>query len=735
MYDIIGFDTETDRITENNLDPDIVCLTVCPFSGEHMDLDYAEMALATEQNKAHLEDCIGEIYNPENGFLKVAHNTAFDLAVLAKYNPEWECMIWHGLAQNQFTDTMIRQKLLNIAAFGRHTEFRTPDGRSLSADYSLAGLVKFHFGIDISADKDDSDSYRTFYNELRDVPVRDWPADAVTYALDDAKWPVLIYLAQEAHRKELIEKKGIDPLKQEFHRTALAYALYKMSMRGMKPNKGALEALIEETLTKLTPEALPLLFENKILSPATPPRPYANGASNEDGTPKMTAGTKEKLNKKTLQEYVLKIAKTNENIKVKYNPPTAKMKEKGIEQGNMKLDAEWMEDNASFDPVLEQYQTRAKLQKLVTTEIPRLYREDGELADTVHFGYNVVLNTGRTSSFASKIYPSANGQNIDRRVRNCYEARPGYVLLSTDLNQMELGTLAQRCFSLFGFSVHRDRINQQTGDLMDSDCHSFLGAQLAFHLDPAFGEICKGEGVDTKEEIFRVFKAMARSGDEGAAKMYKHYRTFAKPTGLGYPGGLGPATFILFAKGTYKVSVDLDTATRLREIWHDTYPEMKLYFEYINTELIDPFNERYDEENDKTQKRYHYTTPLGLYCCDCAYTSASNALGLQAISADGATLGVVDLVRKCYDPLQDSILYGNAFPVNFIHDENLLEVRDDPAILEEVAQEVEDTMCSAMRQITPDVIVRAESAYMRIWDKRAERVEDDNGRITIWEPK
>ena len=42
-------------------------------------------------------------------------------------------------------------------------------------------------------------------------------------------------------------------------------------------------------------------------------------------------------------------------------------------------------------------------------------------------------------------------------------------------------------------------------------------------------------------------------------------------------------------------------------------------------------------------------------------------------------------------------------------------------------------MCQGMRIITPDVQAKSEPALMRRWNKAAETVLDENGRLMVWE--
>ena len=90
-------------------------------------------------------------------------------------------------------------------------------------------------------------------------------------------------------------------------------------------------------------------------------------------------------------------------------------------------------------------------------------------------------------------------------------------------------------------------------------------------------------------------------------------------------------------------------------------------------------------------------------------------------------------MRACRDRSVGSILYGcKAHPVNFVHDELILDIPEDE-LMHERAYEVVRIMVEAMKRIVPDVNIGAEPALMRRWDKGAEPVFE-NERLVIWEP-
>lgn len=507
--------------------------------------------------------------------------------------------------------------------------------------------------------------------------------------------------------------------------------------------------------------------------------------------PKMKKAEPEHNPTKPLFQYIWKAARANQNIEVwPADAYISKLKQDGVYEDvigkgefgtpcfrhtivaaheempddvTMQTDAEWIANFAALDPLLAIWAERKALRKIVTDYLPKLYYTDpatgvSEPAKIIRGGFNALVLTGRSSSFTSKLYPSRNEQNVDPRVRPCTIPRPGNVINSTDYAGMELGTLAQRCVNLFGKSVLADKINAGI------DTHAFLGAQIAFYMDDTFANTCRelrdAQGTyDLKESCYEAFhflkghkepctsptfcEVFRKDHEHDNPPMdrpalwsdfYKHYRTLAKPTGLGYPGGLGPATFISYAKGTYGLTFDLETAKKLRELWLATYPEMGMYLDYVAKNCIDPYHgaEHYVNDDGEEKKRvfFAYDTPRGMHRAKCSFCEAANGQALQAFSAEGALDGLYQVQKAAW--LQSDPLFEGVYIINFVHDEIIWECPEDDLIGKR-AKALEGIMIACMRQVTPDVKAGAETACMRRWNKKAEGVWDGE-RLLPWIP-
>ena len=716
-----SYDTETHRIGPDAIAPDIVC---CAFADEQ---DTEIVASVHPDTRELLDSMIEHALDVDGGRRAVFCNAAFDLAVFGSHNPELLPAIFAALDAGHIHCIKIREKLLNLATTGKLDFMELPNGMNIKIGYSLNDMSKLYLDKDRSDDKKATDSWRINFDALEDTPVARWPREALEYVLDDVRDPIHIWHCQEDRREHLIAERGIDPWGAKgdhsvlIHRVKLDFCLYLMGLRGFTPDPKRVLEVKAELEKELSPESMSELIKLGIVIPAQPEQPYANGAKDEDGNPKMKKAQKEKTSKKELEFYVTRdFHIRHPDIELRYT-----------DKGNLQVDSAWLEEFADADSkgVLQQYKHRQSLQKLLTTELPRMMW-NGEVAKTVHPNFDQPKETGRTSSFAGKLYPSFNCQNVHAQVRDCFIARPGRVLVSLDYKAMELATLAQTCVNLFGYSVAAQRINQGI------DLHTNLGATLAYHLDADFHSSCAEHGVKGVDEVLNAFMACQKSEDAAARKFFGHYRKFAKPTGLGYPGGLGAETMITYAKDTYGVVVDLEMAKLMKDLWLQTYPEMEDYFEYINKQCVDPWNRGYRPSHDGGYDEcdsYCYTTPLGMHRAGCSYCAAANGMGLQSPSAEGATGAVVEVVRRVFDSSRNSELFGEVWPLGFVHDEIILDAPLN-SDTHELVMEVSDVMVSAMREITPDVAAGAEPALMYIWDKRAEPVYDQNGRITVWTP-
>lgn len=707
------------------------------------------------------------------GHILIGHNVQYDLhCILTTFPDLWE-KVWEKLMAGEIVDTEVRERLWNLATHGQLDFVRLPDGSDLRISYSLAELQRRHLGVDRSEEKGE-DSWRTNYHLLSGQPRSRWPKEAIEYALDDARGTLNVYNVQETDAPP-------EAWKTQFFRTGSSFALGCCTRNGMRVDKAALKRLMDRVERDNVDTNFPTMIEAGILLPAAPARPYLNGAKNPDGTPKMKAAEPSKIKQDPLKKLVahcysqrgLSVPQTDgEDVSISYDTIN-----------EVKTDHE----------ALAEWVKRDEDRKLISTYIPQAIW-NGQPVDYIFPPFKSLVSTGRTSSGSGgrhgkgPLFPSMNGQNQDPRFRPVMVPRPDRYICSADFKSLELVTTAQVTFKMCGFSKHRDKINA------GFDLHAFLGSRLAAFLDPQLAYLLPMDD-DARYHAFLVLS----KGSKAEKTKYKYWRKFAKPVGLGFPGGLGAEKFVTFAgNAPYEINLRvlareylhlfqwnsslhyygtrlklvrrgeggkqaywkqaeptaeafadgfriedpktwpphlqaIALAAHLKELWFDTYPEMRRYFQLI-TQQVDELNSEPEVEGADDHERkvkFFYTTPLGMVRRGCDYAAAANGCCMQSPGAEGALLAMIEYAQACTDPSMGSILYGTN-PLSFIHDELLGEVWEDLA--HEQAMEIKAIMERGLKKVCPDVNVEAAPCLMLRWDKMAEPVYED-GRLALWFPE
>jgi hypothetical protein len=736
---VCGLDTETHLIGAGNIMPRLVCAT----------FDLAEEGQVTPTGS--LLDtfkawCVGngdpelvlqllELFQEafERRLHVVIQNAAYDICVIMRYcmdvvegtqvgDPsrakELYLLLWDVLERAMedemaggraiIHDTIIREKLWHLSTTGN---MEANNGRELR--YGLSDLVKTYFGVDISdmkvelgangriLDHNGVDitgtpqagaAWRLRYSELDGVPLHLWPPEALAYAISDSSWARKIFEVQEGMRKPV----GYGSMNSESLQVYADVALRLYSATGFGLDNARVrkvEAAIDAKLDGVR-QLLRL-----------------NGVERADGT----------INTKIVAQRV------EHAWKLKGRHPIL------TGGGAISASNEALEELDGLDPILDAYRERQEVVKIKTAFLPNIQH------DRVWSNYDILKDTGRTSSYGAgdrsrrkPLYDAVNIQQIPRAagVRECFLPPPGYLMLSCDYSALELCSVAQVTYSLLGYSVHREK------NLQGYDLHSFLGSGMAMSLAPQLVSEATNHDeaykhLRTNLKAARAFKDEDKSPEaEQARKLAegaKHYRNFSKPVGLGYPGGLGPATLVTFAKATYGVIMDEDQARVFRELWHQTYPEMKEYFRWVERQTD------YANKDSYGMDCYAYETDgFRRFRAGATYCATANGKAMQSLSADGAKRSVCWIARACFGGLREPnpfTLLDSCIPLAFIHDENLIGIPEDELATERsLLQSV--LMVEAMKLSMPDVLIQAEPALMRRWSKAAGDPEwrDEPGR-------
>lgn len=730
---IIAFDTETHLISAEAVTPQIVCGAFA----ERIDGE-----IQTELRGNHpddcLEACIEELLDLSlaGKVCIITHNGSFDWTVVMKSFPRLVTKVWSVLEDGNCTDTLLREKLINLSTSGRLEKVRMPDGSHVPLLYSLADLEVKYLHIDRRAEKEGDDVWRLRYNELDGWVAADYPPEASEYAKADAEGTLRVFEAQ----KDFLEAPGsIASVETEQLRLAVSVALRKMTEYGIEvePEQVAkMRKACEDTLE----EVEPVLVEAGLLEPAQPARPHVRHAAKyadlkrtyphwqqsdfEVQGIKFTEPTKAKLKRDPLQAY----------LKALY--ATLGAKPRHTDSGLIACDGEVQDFLAARDPIMAAYAFRAELSKIIGQQIPDL-----ESGPVIHPNYDVLKETTRTSSYGNSkrsgrkpLYPSTQIQQVPGEIagmdpRACYRPRAGRVFIDSDFTALELACVGQITKDLFGQSVHFDKYNA------GYDLHGYLGAHLAVQQPGDFANACRAEGiVGDSEALYAAFMALKKHEDPEWRAFFKHWRTFAKPVGLGFPGGLGPATMVDFARKTYGVTMTEDQARDFREMWRETYPEMPRFFEWVNQQ-IDEHNVYIDEETGDQEPCYWYTTPMGAVRRGATFCAAANGMCMQSPGAEGATAAMFRVQRECYDPSLESILFG-CNGILFLHDQVLVETTTDQSLWHDQAMRVKEIMCSSMRYALPDIKMRSDETHLTaVWSKKSQPVFGPDGRLIPWAPK
>jgi hypothetical protein len=578
--------------------------------------------------RAHLLDHVEAVHwirsALESGATLVGQNVAYDMGVMSAEDPTLLPLIFQAYAEDRVTDTMLRQQLADIAD-GKFRGYADAKGVWRKRDYSLAALSSRLLGQTL-----EKDEWRLRYGEFRGVPIETWPEGAREYPRRDAEATRDVYLAQEAQWGPAI-------LADQFRQSRAAFALHLASAWGLHTDEAAVRAL----------EAATVQARNAVVQTL-----LAAGLVRTNGS------------RDTKKAKAAMIAAMGEGHR-----KTA--------TGDVCLDADACE--ASEDPLLEDYAAFSTLDKVLSNDIPALYKGTTTPIQT-RYG---LADTGRTTSSGPNI------QNVRRLpgIRECFRPRPGYVYAQADYHAFELFALAQTCLDIFGSSTLAETLNDGW------DPHTLVAGAII------------GHGYNRTKELVKL-----KDPDADNA------RQTAKVANFGFPGGLGFKRLVDFAKKGYNVTITEVEARALKATWLEQYPEMRQFFAYVDTL----------KRNDS------YTLQVkrsGRWRSGASYCAACNS-HFQGLAADGAKAALFLVSRACYvEPT--SPLFGSRI-VAFVHDEIILESPVDKA--PEAAEELSRLMVQGAKEHMPDMNIRAKPCLMSVWSKMASTLRDDTGRLVVWNP-
>lgn len=725
MSAAVGWDCETWLIRPGQLAPPLVCLSLACWDGVwlyHVDdkLSPAPIPLyagTTAKPPAQTaKDAFRWILKQETSY---GLNVAYDVAVCLSQWPDLFPEVIEAYEDGRVIDVGLCQQLIDNA-HGRMKRMRALYG------YSLFGLESRLLHKDRSHQKEGENIWRLRYRELAEVPLLQWPTEAVEYAIEDATGARDIGNFQWNSDDRRYMKDS--PAQA---RSALSLHLMMCWGAMTDPEKIAiLNRFADEKYWELSYD-LSERANGRLV------RGYDEYKRKLRWTKDVAAAKQRMFD--ILMEHRLPFKLTDTGYKkyVKYlkeqgfdneyeNPPERVLSEEELKK-YVSIDEDACRQTG--DRVLMDFTLRSQLYSVINTHVPDL--EKG-VETPIQPRYTTMVESGRTSCSKSRaddgkrVKSPTNGfqfQNPKRAymwippkghpdyqgdkklvalfppgigIRECFVARPKMLYGDNDFSGLELCTGAQACIDLIGYSLLGDALNKGI------DPHLDFGASLM--------------GIAYED-------ALARKHD----KDVKYHRQMAKIANFGLPGGLGVRGLVGYAHG-YGVKINEEEAKSLKDNWFAKYPEWRDYFRWVRNQLeIDL--EEINSDNEHTVKMSlrgaFEQLRVGRVRGRCRFTEACNTF-FQGLGSDVAKRAFWGVTKRCYTRVLGSQLYG-ARPVGFIHDEILAELFEELA--HEQAFEMAKVMVDEGNTLLPDVPVKCVPALSKRWCKEAEAVFDKSGRL------
>jgi DNA polymerase-1 len=688
---VIALDTETYLIQPGLLAPPLVCVSFCTVAEDGTPNPPGLLDRAAGLD--FIEALLRRIEAGEDIHI-VIHNAAFDMAVFCVERPHLLPLVFKAYDEGRIHCTKVRDQMLLNARGEMQDEDDGP-----KTEFHLASAVLRRFGVDISESKNDPNAWRLRYGELDGVPLSEWPAEAVTYAKDDAGWHLKVYLDQEREdHGEAVCERGYWPLKDEPGQTRAAFFLHLMSMHGVLTDATAVGAL-EAHLTEVVEVASAKL--------------KASGIFKGKSTKKRDTGLIEvtwSKDTKVIKEKV-EAGFAARNLHVPRTDPSDSHPD-----GQVKMDEDTL--RMSGDPdllVLADSMGDMKLRDGYVQNMQGRFKKKGSKTEYEMKGlalpgrgwllnpsFNAVVSTGRTSSYKPNIQNPDKRQGVwleDGRyvpgVRECIVPRDGFVFSAVDYNFIEMVAWADTCLTLpeVGFSRLAEAIRE------GKDPHCMLGQR-----------ILAAEGHrHTYEEVYAGRKTWAKDA-----------RTMSKPGNFGLMGGMGAESFAEFAWKSYGVRLTVPQAADLKKNWKILWEEADPFFGYVTSLQREAFGQPFTVVVPQT----------GFVRGGCTFSMGCNAF-FQPVAARGAKEAGWNIARECYE-VESSPLFG-CRPVVFLHDEFILEVPNHPERAHLATARLERLMIEGMEKFIRNVPVGVEPTLMRRWFKEAGPVYRD-GMLVPWEP-
>lgn len=701
---LLALDTETHLIAPGLAAPPHVCTATYGGKKAHL--------FATPDAKGVWELALKQAIKGKVILSNV--NMAYDAAVVLACWPELAASVFAAYESGNVRCAIIDQRLIDISNGVLESKQRPKATRY----YSAKALALRLLGVELDKGED---TWQLRYAELDGLPIDEYPAAARRYPKLDAKIAWRIAEHQYKHSGHLLRDSGA----QAF----ASFALYLQTCRGIRTDGKACRKLIKR-LEKGIAAAEALLWSEGLLSRSKAGKVTKNlKLARERLRRTLPRQIRKKLDAAIAEAkaYAAKQARDQrQKVQVQHDLSESELaramrrldKLRAKDISHEKLLAKWYDNGyseqlyvaisslvrkprpfkalgvelsktglvsikagacrASGDEALAAIATytsantqRMKAQRLLKGSVIPLQTT-----------YQALVNSGRTSSRASEApLVGDNFQNFARSairlptdkdedlpgMRECIIPRSGFVFCSIDFDAAEMRSYAQIEYEHLGVSELRLVLNA------GQNPHRVLGAYIL--------------GISEKK-----FEQRYAAGDGECIRAAQ----FAKIPNFALLGGGGYKILPDYARGM-GIDLDLNEAKELYEAFHSRWCHVSEMHKHFKTFIHKVYEHPYS-------RRLRYID---------RYAQACNN-PFQGLTADAAKLALCRLARESY--ISTGKLWGS-YPVLFLHDEVLFELRKDMA--SEHAWRATKIMVNAYNVFTPDVPMTASPALMLRFNKGA----------------
>ena len=425
---VVALDTETKLIAyPDQVNPDMVCCSLAYSNGMP--------SVVIKADSPMLAGVLQRLF-ADPKIQVVGHNLAFDLHVIIKRFPELEPIVFAGLSLGKFGDTRVREKLTLLQSQGH-----------CDVPCSLSALSEKYCGTALAGKT--GDAWRFRYEELIDVPITDWPQEALEYALQDAETTLAVWQCLKPQASEDLQVQA-------------EFALRALTIAGIRTDQTAVAALNDD-LTQQWNTTIETL--------------RGLGMIRDKGSRDMAA----------IRAYLVERGVTELTDKRQISTSRAT-----VEEALSRL---------PDDIGLQALAAYSAVQKGLNTFVPQMSEA------RIHPNFNSMMSTLRTSCSSSNYhqykgkeygtrvikrgdpYPSINLQQIpaDERYRKVFVPEEGHVFVCADYSNLELVCAAQTYYNIFKFSDMMEVLNK--GVNLHDDMAAF---NLGITLDEFYAAIAEG---------------------------------------------------------------------------------------------------------------------------------------------------------------------------------------------------------------------------------------------------